>query len=148
MEKGEKTVSVFLDASVLVAATLSSTGGSFRVITESGLRGFLLITSRYAYKEAERALESKYPQHLGEFYHLATFFMLRPEPPEKFIDRVSKFIDFKDAPVLAAALATKSDILLTLDREHFLENKQLEEKFPALSIMTPGDFIQAHFLSK
>ena len=41
MEEKSAEAVVFLDASVLVAAVLSPTGGSFRVIIESAVRGFL-----------------------------------------------------------------------------------------------------------
>lgn len=145
MAKGEKKLNVFLDASVLVAATLSREGGSFRAISESALRNIKLITSRYAYGEAERTIQEKYPENLIELHHLASFFTITTNPSEKFVESILPFIDFKDAPILAAALKEKADILVTLDRKHFLENQKIKEQFPFLKTLTPGDLIKEFF---
>lgn len=138
-------MTVFLDASVLVAATLSREGGSFRVISEAALRKMKLITSRYAYGEAERAIKEKYPKNLVELHHLASFFTITMNPSEKFLESILPLIDFKDAPILAAALKEKAHILVTLDRKHFLENQKMKEQIPFLEVLTPGDLIEEFF---
>jgi len=43
--------------------------------------------------------------------------------------------------VLAAAVKGKVDVLLTLDRKHFLSPAVLQAGLPFL-IMTPGDFLR------
>lgn len=137
---------VFIDANVLVAATISSSGGSFRILTESLIRGFCFITSRYAYREAERTIQEKYPSLLKEYYQLVPFLILVSDPFSKEIERVLTIIDFKDAPVLAAAIKEKVFVLITLDRKHFIDNQKLKDEFSFLEILTPKDFIQKYFL--
>ena len=144
-EGKKKKIVVFLDASVLVAAALSPTGGSFRVLAESPLRGIALVTSRYAYSEAEANIQDKYPNLLSRLYELAAFFQFVDEADKKLLEQCIHVIDFKDAPVLAAALNARVDILLTLDRKHFINNPHLEEKNFPLKIFMPGDFISTHF---
>jgi predicted nucleic acid-binding protein len=45
-----------------------------------------------------------------------------------------------DAKILAAAIASQADYLITLDRQHFLENAKLRQAVP-LFVGTPGDFL-------
>ncbi len=47
----------------------------------------------------------------------------------------------KDAHVLAAALKSGADILLTLDRKHLL-TKQARAAVAGLNIVTPGEFLR------
>lgn len=145
MEEKSTEAVIFLDASVLVAATLSSTGGSFRIIMESAVRGFQLITSRYAYRETERTLAIKYPEKLIELQHVISHVVIVPDASQKVVVSVLPLIDFKDAPILAAALVQKAHILLTLDRIHFIENQTLQKSVSPLNILTPGNFIKKYF---
>lgn len=137
---------VFLDASVLVAAVLSSKGGSFRVVSESGIRGFILMVSPYAYREAEAALEGRYERYIPGLHHLAASVFFVADVPPSEAKRFSAVIDEKDAPVFAAAWHARAEILLTLDKKHFLENEWLPERFPRPEAMTPGDFIKKYFV--
>jgi len=137
---------VFLDASVMVAATLSSKGGSFRVVNEAAFYGHQLFTSRYAYRETEETIAEKRPESLINFIGMAQFIILIEEPPLKLVKEMGKVIDIKDAPIVAAAVNEKVEILLTLDRKHFLENIQLKKKFSDLKIITPGEFIQNYLI--
>jgi predicted nucleic acid-binding protein len=47
----------------------------------------------------------------------------------------------KDAHVLAAALRSEADVLLTLDRRHFMTEK-VRDAGLGLKIATPGDFLR------
>ena len=136
---------VFLDASVLVAATLSRKGGSFRVVYESSVRGFQLVTSRYACHETEGTLQRAYPAFLDTFHQLTPFLTVGEEPPVLLVKKLCALIDVTDAPILAAAVSSRSRILLTLDRKHFIGNRRIPQHYPALTILTPGDFIQKYF---
>lgn len=146
MVQSKKELSVFLDASVLVAAALSPAGGSFRILSELPLRGFRYVTSQHTFGEAENAIMRKYPDRNIELHHLAIFLDFVHDASDIFAVRLADIIDPKDAPVLAAALKSNVDILVTLDRKHFLENPKLRKKYHRLEIMTPGDFIGKYFL--
>ncbi len=130
MERNQKTLKIFLDASMIIAAVISSSGGSFRILTEASIRRFHLVTSRYAYYEAESTIQEKHPHLLEKFYQITPFFKFTSEPSKKLIRKALKLIDFKDAPVLAAAIKEAVDALITLDRKHFIDNPKgkAEEK--------------------
>lgn len=145
MEEAPKNLKIFLDASVLVAATISETGGSFRIINEARLHGFDLVISRFAFREAERNVQEKYPFRLRYLYYLSSFCNFIPEPPDALIEILDDLIDPKDVPILAAAIHGCADMLLTLDKVHFLKNEKLGQLIPNLSILSPGSFIKKHF---
>lgn len=145
MAENKKPLRVFLDASVLVAAALSPSGGSFRVIAESPTRGFLVFTSPYAHREAETTLINQYLRALPALYHLMTFVEISPDAPLDVVETLLEIIDFKDAPVLGAALGIGADALLTLDRAHFLKNSKITNAYARLRVMTPGDFLTKYF---
>jgi predicted nucleic acid-binding protein len=135
----------FLDASILVAASLSSEGGSFRLIREASLRNIHLLTSKYAYREAEGALQKKYPSELLSLFQLSAYFEITPNPQEKFVREMINVINIKDAPILASAIQEKCDTLFSMDRKHFIGNKEIKRICPNLLVTTPGDFIQKYF---
>ena len=68
-----------------------------------------------------------------------------PPPTEAEISYYEPFIHPKDAPVLAAAVKSKAEFLITLDRRHFLTPRVLS-KVDKLKIMIPGDFIRDIYL--
>lgn len=145
MEKSGKTLKVFLDASMIVTAAISSRGGSFRILTEASIRNYRLITSRYAYEEAEAAIQEKYPALLKELYYLSQSFILISNPPEKLVAQMMAIINFKDAPILAGAIYENADILVTLDRKHFIDNQPLHDAIHRPIILIPADFIKEYF---
>lgn len=137
---------VFVDSSVLFAAVLSPSGGSFRIFQEARDRHVMLLISYYVLDEVEGALQEKRPDALRSFRAFPLHFPIEVvSNPRKFV--VRKYLDLlpsKDAPILAAAAATKATHLLTLDRKHFLIPLQ-DVKLPFV-IMTPADFIQKYFV--
>lgn len=137
---------IFLDANVIIAAVLSPTGGSFRLITESPQRGFSLFTSRYGLEETLENIKEKYPQSLASLKNLllASKIKILSDASAKETLLAAKWIDPKDTPILAAALKHKMDFLITLDKEHFLTTQLNKAQLP-LKISTPGTFIQKYF---
>jgi len=93
--------------------------------------------------EVEGALRRKAPETLGHFALLLDRSRCRvvPNPSPDQIATYSNVINYRpDAAVLAAAVATGADYLVTLDRRHFLNNPRLM-KAPPLHIGAPGDFL-------
>lgn len=136
---------VFLDANVLIAAALSTGGGSFRLITEAQQKGFLLFASAYVLDETIKNLKEDYPDCLAKLKSLLLFSGLRilSNPLQKEVVKAMKLIDFKDAPVLAVTLQHKMDFLITLDRGHFFTQQLAVADLPC-EILTPGDFIRKY----
>lgn len=144
MQKLKKKSRVFLDASCLIAAVLSPTGGSFAVINESLKNKFTLYLSKYVLEETISVLKEKYPQSLIVFTSLLerANYKILPEPNLKEVEQMMKYIDFKDAPILAMVIKGKIDYFITLDKKHFLKNPKLKKLKLSLKILTPGDFLE------
>jgi len=136
---------LFLDASVLVAAARSPTGGSALVLeicAGGHFRGGLTLK---VLLEARHNIQDKFGEaELLRFYRqLAAMDPLMIPPPSA--DRLklcAGVIAEKDAHVLAAALDSRASYLLTLDRRHFL-SPAVQAFAAPMRIVTPGEFLQA-----
>jgi predicted nucleic acid-binding protein len=134
---------VFLDASTLFAAVFSATGAARMILrlAESGV--IELVASSQVIAEVEGALRRKAPEVLG---HLALLLdrarcQVAINPTLEQVKAWQSIISYlPDAAVLAAAVATRANYLVTLDRQHFLHNSLLMAN-PPLPIGTPGDFL-------
>ena len=109
----------FLDSSVLFTAVNSPTGGSAKLFSIKNLKR---ITSHVVLVEVERNVRKKL-----QSYHLERFYMLVEQitvldrlPDQKLIARAKEVIVQKDAVILAEAREAKCDLLITLDKKHFL----------------------------
>ncbi len=114
---------VFLDATCWMAAAGSETGGSSAIILLAQTLLLVLVGSRMVLQEAERNIQAKMtPTALQRFYLLLAAVKLElcepttPEEEEQWAELTAE----KDRHVLAAALKSKADVLVTLDRKHIL----------------------------
>lgn len=144
---GAKVIKVFLDASVLVAACASVKGASAYVLHLARQRKIKAFISEEALGEVVKNVNLK----VGDTgkQKLKTYLMeaklkLVDSPEAEMIVFCEKFIHIKDAPILAAAIAKMVDILLTLDRKHFLI-KSVADFAKPMKILTPGDFLKRFF---
>jgi predicted nucleic acid-binding protein len=134
---------LFLDASVLIAASGSKTGASALILELCHARKTRAISSRFVLLEAERNIRAKLGQAaLLRFYQSIASLELElvEAPTQHEIAQQEQIIDCKDAHVLAAAMKGDVGFLLTLDRKHFMSSKVLNAELP-FQIMTPGDFL-------
>lgn len=107
---------VFLDANVLFSAALG--GLSFELVWELAEKGkIMLVTSQYCRIEAERNLLRKRPEAKQRFYELLAQVSEVPDP--QALGTAANLLPEKDAPVYAAAIAVRAQVLLTGDRKHF-----------------------------
>ncbi|MDO8532604.1 MAG: PIN domain-containing protein [Dehalococcoidia bacterium] len=135
---------VFLDASILVAAAKSPSGGSSVALEVCQSRHYRAIVSLRVLLEARKNIMEKF----GEAEHVRYYKLLAALDPEICVpaprhemERCALLISPKDAHVLASALASHSVVLLTLDRRHFMTAVIQNARLP-LVIMTPGDFLK------
>ncbi len=94
--------------------------------------------------EAERNIHRKLgAEALLRFYQgLAELDPTLEEPAtSKEIVACEPIVGEKDAHVLAAALKSGANVLLTLDRRHFMTEKVWDAHLD-LDVMTPGDFLR------
>jgi predicted nucleic acid-binding protein len=135
---------LFLDANVFIAAAGSPEGGSSFVLELCKRGRFSTICTKLVLLEADRNIYRKLgTEALLRFYRgLAELdpTLEAPPTPEE-ISACEPIVGEKDAHVLAAALKSGADVLLTLDRRHFMTEKVRDAKL-GLRITTPGDFLR------
>lgn len=141
-------IRLFLDANIFVAAAASLQGGS-ALLLETGKKNRLeVVSSHLALLEAERNIRKKLPLHaLKRFHHLLQEvpLLIVPSPSAEEVRRYETLIHEKDAPILAAAVSSRADFLITLDRRHLLSEKIAHARLP-LKVATPRDFFHSAIL--
>lgn len=141
---GAKVIKAFLDASVLVAASASITGASAYILELSRQRKIKAIVSEDTVIEAMRNVNlklNKIGKHRLKTYLIKANLSLVENPGAETIAVCEKVIHVKDAPILASAIENKADVLLTLDRKHFL-TKSVADFAKPMKIILPGEFLQ------
>lgn len=134
---------LFFDASCLIAAAGSPTGGSGYLLSLCArdlLRG---AASQVVLLEAERNIRAKLkPYALTAFEQLllSTPLRIAPVPPPADSAQYHQHVTEKDEHVLAAALAISAPYLLTLDRQ--LEAQVNQTEF-AIEAFPPGGYIKS-----
>ena len=130
-----------LDASVLFAASYSSTGAS-REIIRLAFRGQVqLVISEDVVEEAERNLAAKRPDALAVLHHIldsVPFQTVAPTTEE--VHQAASFTVNKDAPIVAAAKKAGADKLVTLDPRHLVDVPEVAER-SGLNIVLPEDVL-------
>jgi len=136
-------IRVFLDTSALFAAIWSAEGGG-RLALKLGEAGVVqLVLSRQVLAELEGALRGKAPASLVSLALLLDRIRVEiaPEPDHDVLAACEALVTHRgDSMVVAAAVASRTEYSITLDRKHLLENARLGAAVPFL-IGTPGDFI-------
>jgi predicted nucleic acid-binding protein len=128
---------LFLDTSVLLAASASARGASRELFRRAPANDWVLVTTPYALDELLR--------NLPEFPVAATHDWASLRPGLLVMDDVftlefpAVFPVPKDRPILFGALAW-SDVLLTLDRNDF--ERYLGETFYGMPVLKPGTFLE------
>lgn len=134
---------VFIDAGMFIAGAESLSGGS-NVVFRACQKGILRpVTTRLILREAERNIQKKLSSAtLARFYKLIAELPLQLQPLPEDYRSYEKIILAKDAHVLAAAIESKSEFLITLDRKHF-QTQKIKEANLAIKICTPKEFLQS-----
>jgi predicted nucleic acid-binding protein len=130
-------VRLFLDTSVLLAATGSGSGASREVFRRASSNGWMLLVTPYVLGEVERNLPLLGQRAIAQWNSLRS--PLKLVPDILTIELAVVFPNAKDRPILFSAFAS-SDVLLTLDRRDFAD--LLGNQFYSLPILRPGEFLQ------
>lgn len=126
---------LFLDTSVLLAASGSATGASREIFRLAAANSWTLVATPYVIEEVRRNL-SNFPANASTDWNRLRGELLLMD--DVFTaDRPAVFTPAKDRPILFSALAW-ADVLLTLDRGDF--ETLLGKEFYGLIILTPGKF--------
>ena len=133
---------IFLDTSALIAGVASSRGAARAVFQLAEIGLIEVIVSRQVIVEADRNIEEKLPEVLNEYREFMELLapVLIDDPRQKDIERFLKIINYDDAPILASAVISGADFLVTWDRKHFMDkNINIHSQ---LKIVTPGEFLK------
>lgn len=138
-----KKPKVFLDSSVLMAAAISSTGNARELINRGFIQELELYISPDVLEETERNLKLKAPQALDKFYDFRESLIAKlVKPTQKQVLEVAKHIEPKDAPIVAGAIFSKADFLVSYDRKHLLQQKEKIKNFFHLLVVTPDEVLK------
>lgn len=135
---------VFIDASVLFAASLSKTGFA-RDLIVAGIRGdIVLVLSHIVIEETRRNLAAKVPRAVPFFDTvLALEFLLIIDPPATLVRQTAAHIVLKDAPIVAGAIHAQAEFLVTYDRKHLLTQAGLIQAKFGVIVTTPETVLAA-----
>jgi len=142
----QKRSRVFLDTSALLAGFNSPTGAAGTIIATCFSGDIVPIISPQIIEEAERNIASKFPQ-LAPAWH--SFLLIQPHitksPSLRQVQAAYELLPTSDAPILASAIVSMPDALVTWNTKHFLRPRVVAAvSFP---ILVPGDFLK-QFLTR
>lgn len=129
-----KVLTVFLDANILFSAAYKPES---RLLILWTLPSVTLVTSNYAVEEARRNLPEPVQKSILE--RLVKDLRILFETRVDCNFPASLKIPEKDLPILAGAVQTKADVLLTGDVRHF--GPYFGKKIKGVKILTPAVFL-------
>jgi predicted nucleic acid-binding protein len=113
-------VRLFLDANILFSAAHSPNGGARQLFELAAAGKCELVSSRHAVLEAQRNLRLKSSSTRKQVNEVLQSLELFPDVGSSLVSwAIGLGLPDNDAPILAAAAAAESDLLVTGDRKHF-----------------------------
>lgn len=134
---------IFLDTSALLSGLNSSFGASGLIISLFQIRSIEIVISSHIIKEADTVIKKKFPLLKEKFIN---FLLYKPtivrKIPKTELQQAFAIIQTEDTPILAAAIKSQANFLITLDKrfERLVKNKRklISQQF---DMMSPGEFI-------
>lgn len=135
-------IKIFLDASVIIAAMLSPTGGSAKVIKLGRLNSWAQIVSQTVIDEVKDHSEKigKSSEEINQFIK-DNHILVRKRITTSETESLTGLIDKTDMHLIAGANLTDCDYLITLDKKHLLK-ETIKDTFKPLKIVNPEEFLQ------
>lgn len=132
---------VFIDASVILAALGSASGGSAVILKLTQKEKLKGVISQAIIEEVKRnaANLNRKAEDVERIILKSRLEIVEAsslEAEQKYAKLAGK-----DAHVVASAVQAKADILLTLDKKHLL-NEDVKGRLKNLGIMAPGELIK------
>ena len=133
---------VFIDSSVLFAAAYSANGHSRDLLNLGAAKKIKIVISGLVIRETKRNIEEFDPEKLSTLTRILESIDAEIiEVKANQVKDAAKYIAYKDAPILAAAKAARVDIVVTLDKKHFLNHPELS-KYAGMPIVTPKEAME------
>lgn len=136
-----KLLNIFLDASVILSGLGSVTGGSRKILEAGRSKKFRLFASRLVISEVGAHLSKvKVPSsELLRIVENKTIQVVETPPLEFILKFTSLTLDPNDAHVLAGAVISGSDLLISLDKKHILTRK-VKRFLSPIKVYSPKQF--------
>lgn len=138
---------IFLDANILISGVASTTGASGYILELLEFRTPFIqgVVSRQVLAEAERNIKKKLPGAMPKYKEIIGHINLEviQDPSNADVAAYISLVHQGDSPILAAAVKSMSDYLITLDKKHFM-TQTLRDAGLSSKIVTPGEFITIH----
>jgi len=135
---------LFFDSSALFAGVVSASGASRALLLLAETRQVVITVSEQVVTETERAVARKVPRALPDLREAirATHLRIVRDPsPDDIVAHADIIAHLPDVPIVVAAMAAKTDYLVTLNRHHFLDDPAVADR-SKLRIGTPGDALK------
>lgn len=135
-------IRVFVDASVLIAASYSPTGASREIIRQAIRGNVTLIASELVLEETRKNLRAKAPEalvSLEQVLDIVPFELV--QPTEQQVLQAASYTALKDAPIVAAAKRARVDYLVSLDRRHLVGVPEVAQR-SGLKIVLPEELLK------
>lgn len=135
---------VYFDASVIIAALLSPTGGSselFKLVNKGILKGITSQTVVEEILEEDKPSKLKKSKEELEQFILKTGLLIRKNITKQNLIPYQNLIDIEDAHLVAGANLTGCKYLVTLDKKHLLKD-DIQKRFLPLIIVSPKELLK------
>jgi len=135
------SLTIFLDASVILSGLASPAGGSGKLLQASRQQKLKLLTTPLVIEEVARHIEKLHIAP-GQLHRLLSDKIVRiiPDPNEGTIQKFRRITkDPDDAHVLAGAALSGADLLISLDKKHILAPNVGRALHP-MSVKSPKSF--------
>lgn len=131
---------VFLDTNVVISGLYSPNGTPARILHLHSINRIRAVVSQLVIDESIRTAQIKLPVAL---FALHSWLTKEPpeivaEPPDAAIEAMIAVVPFEDAAILAAALASQVDYLVTGDRTFLREACKAQT---AVAVLSPREFL-------
>ena len=135
---------VYFDASIIIAALLSPTGGSallFEYIKQGRIIGITSQTAINEILEEDKPKNIKMSKEEIEQFIAQSGLVIRESITVEEIAPYEDLIDAEDAHLIAGANLTQSAYLVTLDKKHLLRI-DIQKRFLPLKIVSPKELLE------
>jgi putative PIN family toxin of toxin-antitoxin system len=134
-------IRVFIDTSVLFAASYSATGASRELVRLAFQGQIQLVISSDVLEEAERNLAAKLPKALDVFRQVVELLPIEyVSPTNEEVQEAASYTEYKDAPIVAAAKRAQVDYLTSLNRRHLVDVPEVAQG-SGLKIVLPHQLL-------
>ena|SRR3990167_4200460 len=134
---------VFFDASVIIAALLSPSGGSSQLFKYIKLKKIAGVTSQTVIEEIleeDKSQKIKKSNREIEQFIVDSGLVVRKQISADEIQPYRGLVDIEDTHLIAGAKLTRCQYLVTLDKKHLLR-PDIQKRFLPLIIIPPKELL-------